>query len=284
MLTIRGTDVVDNSEVGRKLGGLVDVRLTKLENSFLMTYADSPPSRHAVLYGEDRPEDWQDSPNCCLLMFGQRMRYSEELDTILVDEPKLLCSNLTSQYEKNWSPWLHQDKVNISYHLTPRHIAFQPIGASDQCTFQESSQPSIFEQIADHFSNRAYISLSTPSIQLNEIEYIAAGHIKIFPEELPTWIKSMPHHANGLVYLMFLYTFDPVTLNIIRTTDAFLPPTTQVAVVYPVGLTMNRDNVIVSYGEADREMKLLFINKSRLDDMLIKDQTLDTFGFAKYSE
>lgn len=82
---------------------------------------------------------------------------------------------------------------------------------------------------------------------------------------------------------MFFYTFDPRTLSILEVSNSFIPPGATSNVVFPAGLILNSEGqIIVSYGERDDKMKLLFISPEEVQGMLRTDLTPETFDFIRY--
>lgn len=77
---------------------------------------------------------------------------------------------------------------------------------------------------------------------------------------------------------MFFYTFDPKTLNIIRCSNALIPPNSNTNVIFPNGLILNNEGkVVVSYGDGDAAAKLLLISTDRVNDFLIEDLQVEDY-------
>jgi len=76
--------------------------------------------------------------------------------------------------------------------------------------------------------------------------------------------------------------FNPDTLEILEVSHAFIPPQSTSNVVFPAGLIINfEQQVVVSYGERDDKMKLLFLSPEQVQAMLRTDLTPETFDFIR---
>lgn len=96
-------------------------------------------------------------------------------------------------------------------------------------------------------------------------------------------LSDLPSHPyNGVRYFMFLYTFDPESLDILETSHAFIPPTATSNVIFPAGLVVENNRIIISYGEGDCAMKLLFIPTADLNQLLISNMKPEDFDFIRY--
>ena len=188
------------------------------------------------------------------------------------DPGDLLCETLQDN-EKNWSLWYY-NQLYISNYLIPRHIVFVP--ANSTCKVIASQDASIFNGLEVLYKKSLLFSLSTPAIPYNNV-MIGVGHIKLDKNKLPTlsrgyvFLKNNQYliHPSNTYYMMFLYTFDPVTLNILKVSAAFYPPDTNHAVVFPAGLTYYDGDYLISYGEGDSKMKIMFIDDYDVDRLLV---------------
>ncbi len=205
----------------------------------------------------------------------------------------ILCQNLTGYDEKNWSLWSYNNRMMISYHLSPKHIVFKPEVTRSLCQVLFEDSINIFSRIKEYYGLAIDFSLSTPAVPISSQRYLGMGHLKLFPSAIASsdtnaWqanlhLANLPTHAfKNTRYFMFLYTFDPETLEIVEISHAFLPPGTQSNVVFPTGLIIEGDRIIISYGEQDSRMKLLFISLDEVNQMLRPDLTPQTFDFIRY--
>ena len=204
--------------------------------------------------------------------------YVKTASTIYVNIPEkpgtILCPRL--QYlEKNWSLWTYDNQLYISNYLVPQHIVFVPkYGNYDDCYVITSDTYSLYEYIERYYDRHVIFSLSAPAIPYNDL-MIGVGHIKITenvskytPAYYATQNNRPKHPCQNTTYMMFLYTFDPETLEIIESSPAFIPPETEHSVVFPCGFIYFDNNYIISYGEGDVKMKLMFIPYNNVKNLL----------------
>lgn len=231
-----------------------------------------------------------------------------------MDEFRPLCINLSETTEKNWSYWSYDDKNYISYNLAPKHIIFVEIPDKDfnedDKEFQLLNQPrsisclpfiakdfNLFHDLSKFYKGHVSFSLSTPAIEFETDKYLAVGHSKVsydienFDEFSDTPAQQFLDENRDLLshpavaYLMFFYTFNPVTLEILEISNSFIPPTTKDGVVFPAGLTqIDEDTFMVSYGEGDFKCKFMSFRRDEIDEYLIKQDayTIDTYLFKSF--
>lgn len=268
---VRSIDIVDF------LDEYLDTRLLKTSNTIIATTSNGEKANQ--LRGVDRSKYGLNKyiyPDDTMLttssIFNITAMFDQGEFIFEMNKPQSLCLNLQHE-EKNWSPYTYNNQLYISNWLVSKHIVFIPHTYED-CSVIKSEHPTIFNKIEIFYNHKVLFSLSTPAISYNNVK-LAVGHVKIYGNvKLNTLAyqfiqNDKPKHPfNDYSYMMFLYTFDPETLEILSLSPAFYPPTTQHAVVFPVGLTFNKD-YIISYGEADMKMKLLFISPEKLSNLLV---------------
>ena len=68
------------------------------------------------------------------------------------------------------------------------------------------------------------------------------------------------HHFTA-IYYMYVYTFNSSTSEITRISNAFVPPTSvDTGVIFPCGIEIKDNNLLISYGETDSLIKISVIN------------------------
>lgn len=150
----------------------------------------------------------------------------------------------------------------ISYWLSPKHTVFVPNinDLSSSCSIKFEQNVNKLFYIEQYYNQAVKFSLSTPSLPYyNKI--FGVGHVKISGSKLPRSNTSAfqfhskhryklgTHPIYATMYLMYLYTFDPETFDILEISSGFFSPTTSYGIVFPVGLTYYNEKYIVSYGE-----------------------------------
>ena len=227
-----------------------------------------------------------------------QIKVREKKITLFSSEARTLCNNLSRPTEKNWSAWEFNNMLNFSYSLTPQHYTldvsdptyvtgYWPIELTRSesgyttldtpiaCDLNYSKSLNIFTHIEMVHKGAVVFSLSTPALPFTNDLYIGVGHVKIIgdhlneAEDLPAVTfyhqnsSMIRHPAHNTFYLMYFYTFNPSTLDIVKVSYSFLPPNVEYGVVFPCGLTLfSSDTYLISYGEADMKMKILAITRN----------------------
>lgn len=293
------------SEVIYYLKEVVDSRLFRLDpNTAILTGNTHFP---VIPFGRDRPK-WKiptfpgSSNKCssshCVGMGSSLLSYDITAHTVqnIKNTPMYpLCNNVSITSDKNWSLFSYNHDLYLSYMLAPEHVILDlDLDDLEECYPRSTGDINIFGQISNYYEGETIFSLSTPALPFDQNTYIGVGHVKFgnppdrkesnlakFISSVESTLKS---HPLNIYYLMFFYTFDPTTLEILQVSDAFLPPTSEYSLVFPCGLTMaDEDTFIVSYGEGDVKMKLLIMTREEIQSMLW-DQEMDPaeYDFIKY--
>ncbi len=263
-----------------------DMRLLKI-NQFIFSTFNLQASSYAN-WGKDRVKYGLPKAQCkedCFAMqvVLKEVKYWNQYIVNDFSETMVLCPKLQDS-DKNWSSFLRDDgEIFCSDYLTPKHTLIHV----DTCKIIQEKSINQFENIEIFYNNRGVLfSLSTPALQFGNLK-LGVGHIKITPKYLDDDTKAfqfvkhhpLPKHVfYNRLYMMFFYTFDPYTFEIVSFSSAFYPPNTNHSVVFPTGLTYYHGQYIISYGEADMAIKLLFISPNDIQDML-QNQFSDEYNF-----
>ena len=283
---------------------IIDVRLFRLPDNDIMMTGNS--TFYNIIVGNDRLK--YDLPggyiNCkyneCNIIAKCRLRLTkiDEEFTLLKSEIEPLCANLSRKTEKNWSLWSYNSNIYISYLISPGNIIFtenvtdeDPL-STIKCSATAEPESNIFSDITKYYQGNVIFSLSTSALPFDQNSYISVGHAKIIWRSLEKntlayqFTKenlNMRHHPD-MFYLMFFYTFDPITFTTLKISHAFWPPDTQYGVVFPSGLTMfDDDTFLISYGEGDIKMKCMLITKSEINSMLFDQRNIikENYNFIR---
>ena len=286
-------------EVFHTFRNIVDVRLFKLTRNRI--YVTGNAKFPNLNFGRDRKKyDLPEASECdndfCSTMGATMIDYSisnNAIKFIDIEETYPICNNISVINDKNWSVWFY-NRLYISYLLVPRHIVIYPTELeSDDCVVKSETEISVFERIEDYYDGAVFFSLSTPALPFDEKSYLAVGHVKIVPELINEYDSpafnfiskhpNVPVHPLDIWYLIYFYTFDPQTVQILKISHAFLPPDAEYGLVFASGLTMfDPDTFIVSYGEGDVKMKLMLITKAEIESMLFTtDISPNEYRFLK---
>jgi hypothetical protein len=277
----------------------LDMRLTMWNGQILATYNTFPSTRDTINLNLGKDRSNQGLPrvsDCCSVMYSEIIQLSPLLRSassqspsyeITVEDTQLICPNLASKYEKNWTPWVYRNKLHISYHLVPNHIVFEEDPNLEHCKAYSADpdEDGIFSQITEYYNRGVSFSLSTPAIRWGN-EYLAVGHVKLYKESEIGQERTQelrhykPHPVGYMRYFMFFYTFSPRTQKIHRVSNGLIPEESSTNVIFPTGLILNNmDEVVVSYGDGDDSMKCLLISPDQVNDLLIEDMQPEDFTF-----
>lgn len=239
----------------------VDARLLHLGNGFFVaSYNTFLGNRSDISLKEG------DCGNWCGLISS---RIIEINDAELIFHPEVvLCPEKSNRVEKNWSFWIHNNRLRLSYGLENGHEIFDlklnqnnTISCSGITT---NKSISFFNNFKKYYRNKIHISVTTPAIPFNDIEYIGVGHIKykyennlrdIINTKLSNFTLQMTLENKKFhpiyVYLMFFYTFNPENGNVKKISNMFLPQSEYV-LCFPSGITKTPyNNFLISYGDSD---------------------------------
>lgn len=154
--------------------------------------------------------------------------------------------------------------------------------------------------LIDHFGDTIQFSLGTPTLVFDEFYskgYLSVGHLKVrhntskrttanldrFLKETRERYPDMKMHGN-FIYMFFMMRFD-ANFRMTHISDAFVPTDTTrtshmpYSLVFPTGLVIRKDDIIVSYGEGDVRAKLLFLSKDETTRLLRVSHTVDHTNF-----
>jgi hypothetical protein len=239
----------------------VDARLLHLGNGFFVSsYNTFLGNRSDISLKEG------DCGNWCGLISTRIIEIKN--DELIFHPEVVLCPEKSNRVEKNWSFWLHNKKLSLSYGLENGHEIFQlnlypnkTIG----CTGITKNKSIIFfNKFKKYYKNKIHISVTTPAISFNDIEYIGVGHIKYKYENnlgdiqntklsnftLQMTLENKKFHPI-YVYLMFFYTFNPVDGGVTKISNMFLPQSDYV-LCFPSGISKTPNNsFLISYGDSD---------------------------------
>jgi len=98
----------------------------------------------------------------------------------------------------------------------------------------------------------------------NNILDIKNREINYDPQDVdtddPNYKGYRLHHFTA-IYYMYIYTFNSSTSEITRISNAFVPPTSvDTGVIFPCGIEIKNNNLLISYGETDSLIKISVIN------------------------
>jgi hypothetical protein len=287
LLRIRGKSV-DKIETYGEISG-VDARLIKID-----------PDRFVILLNvwiRDKNIRLKrtDCKKGCMLIIA-RVITMTDTNELALSKGLVLCPKRAERIEKNWTCWMSPEgELMVSYGITLNHEVFrlQVINDKVSCVNISSirGRNKFFKNLSKYYRHACFdhfpwcTSTSTPAVRMSNGNYLGVGHFKYdykhalmrtnkntylyrFTEMLRK--KKKKFHPR-FVYLMFLYEFSATApYSILRTSDMFIPKSSNFALAFPAGLTHNPDdnNYIISYGDHDTECWLLFMTERQIDKAL----------------
>lgn len=282
--------VIDNT-----IGDGLDTRLASTPMGIVATCTQNNGFEYEDTWGINREKYGLQGPLCkveCVAIYYLilKIMYDKYNDCYSLQNAdnrgEALCPKLQDM-DKNWSLFVVNNKIYTSDYLTPKHTV---ITLDDPaCTVIMEPNINVFSRIENYYKNTVKCRLSTPAINFNSYEMIAVGHVVLEGDRLPINTAAynfnnqniLPKHPlNDMIYMMFFYTFDPNTFEILRVSPAFYPPNTTHGIVFASGLTFYDNDYIISYGEGDVKMKMLFIRPNEIEQLLLPQNVInDDYDF-----
>lgn len=176
--------------------------------------------------------------------------------------------------EKNWTPFIFQSELLLSYQIFP-HKIFRPLlDGSEYCETVGNSLPSLIWEWGE-------LRGGTPALQLNEDYYLGIFHSSTCLSTIHSNNQSIPHYFMGA----YLFSSSPpfnikyispepiIGANFYQglTYEPYWHP---VCVVFPCGLVINENDVWIIYGRQDHEIWIAKLDKKKLIASLIPVSTL----------
>ena len=96
--------------------------------------------------------------------------------------------------------------------------------------------------------------------KISAVKYYLKNNVSLDDIDDPNYKGYRLHHYTA-IYYMYIYTFDPNTSHIKRISNAFVPPTSiDTGVIFPCGIEIKNNNLLISYGETDSLIKITVLN------------------------
>jgi len=213
---------------------------------------------------------------------------------LIITPPDILCKNLSSPIEKNWSLWFDNNDLLITYGLahgpkkswwaTVKTIDFINMKTSNQINKSKSlcSVVNLSKNIKFDFSiietnyKNMHLSLSTPSLKYND-GWISLGHIKIKNEEISEneyinkvikFIKENCKNHHMYIYASFFYFFKKDEKNfyfIDKVSKLFIILDCNTSVQFITGIEVRKNNLLISYGDSDKMAKIILVDINSIE-------------------
>jgi hypothetical protein len=213
--------------------------------------------------------------------------------------PIELCSVDSQNFEKNWSPFIMNNELYFVYSITP-FVILKYDENSERCIKATFGINNFFQELSSYYFNNLHIRCGTPFLSLEKNEWIGIGHSvfknlrkmrKLFHFD----IESSNHYRDSVddrewlrtynnLYLMFFYTIKYIngTFIIDKVSYMFQPPFLQhdtEYITFPSGLTEDRDNYYVFFGENDTMSMMTRMDKKFVMNLLHDINTVSPFTY-----
>lgn len=152
----------------------------------------------------------------------------------------------------------------------------------------------LIERIYNNNARVIHISTTTSTIDYNERELLGVGHVKLHTQNcinqylntpLGQFTRLVENQIGNLhstyIYLFFFYTLSKNTKQLRRFSKFHIPSLSDVALIFPTGLTTlndNNDDFCVSFGgQGDNSCEALFLSREQIEQSLF-DIDFDIFN------
>lgn len=193
-----------------------------------------------------------------------QVNYQDNLFSLQkLHELKEFEGKLLNKMEKNWTPFIAQNELYLSYSLQPHRVLTK--------TGTELSQTNSFIQW-----NWGEMRGGTPAISIDDHRYLALFHSQQMMSSVHSKGMSTLHYFIGAYtfsaqapYKILAVSSKPIVAKGFYTGSAYPSKTrTPVNVVYPCGLVTDDTHLWFSYGRQDHELWIAKLDKQQLLDSL----------------
>ena len=216
------------------------------------------------------------------------------LDTLNYGKTTELCESLSTKFEKNWGPFIYEDKLHFIYDINPLKI-FE-LEDNFDCELKFNMDNSLLKKVTDSFPDLDFhLRNSTNLISLNQEEYLGLGHgvldyknntdinkylISLFDnseysESDKTYFKKFFKFYTG-----FFYKLNMKKQEITHITPFFQLPnyeSKQELIFFPTSISMDSEKYIsISYNVGDNRS---YFTKLHLDVINISLYNKDNIDF-----
>lgn len=262
------------------------------DNIFILTYNVLLKGRNDVVIKKGK----KCSDKCWLIAFRT---ISIQDNKLLVGPETILCPEVSEVIEKNWSMWV-SDSLYFSYGLVPYHKIYKVFFNEDKPTCMldgkvssKKSDNNFFQRVEQFFDGKLKVSVSTPALSYknmdsSDAEYISVGHIKFYIHDVGNMRESGIKKFHKYIvqkgmkfhpvysYLLFIYTFNPNSSEILKISPFILPGETDWTLVFPSGISYDnrKEHLLISYGDHDQRCKLLLLDMNLVNKILVNIEKL----------
>lgn len=187
---------------------------------------------------------------------GFRVVSNECLSVFANENPK--------RREKNWVPFVFNNTLLLGYQLDP-HTIFRPLlDSSECCETVAISFPSVIWEWGQ-------LRGGAPAVKIDEDHYLSIFHSSTHMKTIHSNDQEIPHYFIGAYVFSAHPPFEikyispePIIGPNFYHGACYEPYWHPVCVVFPCGLAINGDDVLISYGRQDHELWIATVDKEKL--------------------
>lgn len=175
--------------------------------------------------------------------------------------------------EKNWTPFIYESDLLLSYGLFPHRIFRPYLDGSEHCETIANSLPSFIWEWGE-------LRGGTPAVKLDENYYLGFFHSSTWLKTVHSGNKRIPHYFIGAYLFSSTPPFEikyispePIIGRDFYHGSTYEPYWHPVCVVFPCGIIVNEKDVWVTYGRQDHEIWIAKLDKKKLLKSLIHVST-----------
>ena len=204
-----------------------------------------------------------------------------------------ICKNLSSDFEKNWGPFIHKNKLHMIYDINPLKI-FE-FDDNFKCKLKCNINDKILKKFNESYSDlHFHIRNSTNLIDIGKNQFLGMGHgvldyknnTDINKYLIPSIDKSKYSKEDKdyfkrffKLYTGFFYKLDMNKQEIIEISPFFQLPnyeSKQELIFFPTSIYLNKKNFVnISYNVGDNRSYYLRLHLDVINLSLYKKETID---------
>ena len=216
-----------------------------------------------------------------------------DLKTLEYSEPIELCESLSTRFEKNWGPFIHEDKLHMVYDIN-RLKVFE-LEDDFKCELKFDIKNEILKQFTDSFPDlHFHIRNSTNLIHIKDDEYLGLGHgvldykgnTDINKYLIPLFGKSKYSDSDKeyfkrffKLYTGFFYKLDMDKQEIISMSPFFQLPnheSKQELIFFPTSISLDSDKYVnISYNVGDNRSYFLKLHLDIINVSLYNKENIE---------
>lgn len=232
-----------------------DARLFNVNNELYLTYTDSIDEGLGML---------RKSPklNMCLVKLSVHSDNTITASPPLILEHTIRHKNTRRIFEKNWVPFIYQDKLFLGYTIVPHEILDINLNNGKCSPVYSSGSPTLWKWGELRGGTQALF---------DEENYISFFHSSIETTSRYSSDKARKHYYMGAYIFSSKPPFEIkyITPHPLISSLFYAPSQSHLRCVFPCGIVIDGNNIYISYGKDDSEVWIAHIDKKMLLQLMI---------------